>query len=152
MPPFPFSYCCLGSGAHLLFHARQPAKAPGGHINYIAAPPLFSHVYLWVCLLSQTMPIWSLSISTAVYSYLLRVCVCVYVRFLNPCSQISFCICTNALIHAHTPAPSPRQVIMVGGKILPREHSLPQAQLYNRLRCVYVHVWYPVQMHDCFCC
>lgn len=54
-------------------HARQPAKAPGGHINYIAAPPLFSHVYLWVCLLTQTMPIWSLSISTAVYNYLLCV-------------------------------------------------------------------------------
>lgn len=43
-------------------------------------------------------------------------------------------------IHACTPAPSLRQVIMVGGKILPRERSLPQAQLYNRFRCVYACV------------
>lgn len=149
MPPFPFSYCCLGSGAHLLFHARQPAKAPGGHINYIAAPPLFSHVYLWVCLLSQMMPIWSLFISTTVYSYLLCVCMCGFIPvFTSIFLHMHKCTC----IHAHTPALSSRQVIMVGGKILPREHSLPQAQLYNRLRCVYVHVWYPVQMHDCFCC
>lgn len=139
MPPFPFSDCCLGSGAHLLFHASQPAKAPGGHINYIAAPPLFSHVYLWVCLLSQTMPICSLSISTALYSYLL----CVYVRswecvcgFVLMFTNISLHMYKCTRIHAHTPAPSLRQVIMVGGKILPREHSLPQAQLYNRLRCV----------------
>lgn len=104
MPPFPFSYCCLGSGAHLLFHARQPAKAPGGHINYIAAPPLFSHVYLRVCLLSQTMPICSLSISTAVYSYLLCVSVCVrvYVCVFFSCSQIYLCICTNAHVFMHT--------------------------------------------------
>lgn len=36
---------------------------------------------------------------------------------------------------------------MVGGKILPGEHSLPQAQLYNRFRCVYVCVW--VYFHQC---
>lgn len=98
--PFLFSDCCLGSGAHLLCLARQPAKAPGGHINYIAAPPLFSHVYLWVCLLSQPMPSWSLSISTAVYSYLLCVNgVCGFMpMFSNLSSQMRKCTC----IHAHT--------------------------------------------------
>ena len=60
------------------------------------------------------------------------VCVCVFFMFTNISLHMHKCTC----IHAHTPAPSLRQVTMVGGKILPREHSLPQAQLYNRLRCV----------------
>lgn len=131
VPAFPFPYCCIGSGAHLLFRARQPAKAPGGHINYIAAPPLFSQVYPRVCLLSQTVPICSLSIFTAVC-----VCVCFYIRD----HKYVFAYAQIHSNRARTPAPSPWQVIMVGGKILPGEHSLPQAQLYNRFRCVYVCV------------
>jgi len=61
-------------------------------------------------------------------------CVCCFIFMFRK----YLCICTNAHVFMHTLlAPSHRQVIMAGGKILPREHSLPQAQLYNRLRCVY---------------
>lgn len=140
VPPFPFPYCCIGSGAHLLFRARQPAKAPGGHINYIAAPPLFSQVYPRVCLLSQTVPICSLSIFTAV-------CVRFYIRD----HKYVFAYAQIHSNRARTPAPSPWQVIMVGGKILPGEHSLPQAQLYNRFRCVYVCVCGCIFISVCIC-
>lgn len=74
-------------------------------------------------------PLLSIAISCAC------VCVCGFIPVLpNISLHMHKCTC----IHAHTPAPSLRQVIMVGGKILPRERPLPQAQLYNRLRCVYV--------------
>lgn len=145
VPPFPFfAYCCIGSGGHLLFHARQQAKAPGGHINYIAAPPLFSQVFLWVCLLSQTVPICSLSIFTAL-------CVCVR-AFIFMITNIFLHIHKYTVI-VHAPLLPLWQVIIVGGKILPGEHSLPQAQLYNRFRCVrvcacvfsWVCLWLPEQ-------
>lgn len=137
VPPFPFfAYCCIGSGGHLLFHARQQAKAPGGHINYIAAPPLFSQVFLWVCLLSQTVPICSLSIFTAL-------CVCVR-AFIFMITNIFLHIHKYTVI-VHAPLLPLWQVIIVGGKILPGEHSLPQAQLYNRFRCV------RVCFHECVC-
>lgn len=61
----------------------------------------------------------------------------VYGVFILTFTNISLHTHKCTCIHAHTPAPSLRQVTMVGGKILPGEPSLPQAQLYNRLRCVY---------------
>ncbi len=94
-------------------------------------------------------PLLSIAISCAC------VCVCGFIPVLpNISLHMHKCTC----IHAHTPAPSLRQVIMVGGKILPRERPLPQAQLYNRLRCVYVRacvcvcVCGSLQAHGCFCC
>lgn len=134
---FPFSHC-LGSSAWILLHARQPAKAPGGHINYTAAPPLFSSVGLS-------------TVSHAANLVHLHCCltvspVCLVAVFYS-CSHRT---CKNAHTNTSThslPAPAHRQVIMVGGKILPGEHSLPQAQLYKRLRCVYAG-WACVR--DCF--
>lgn len=142
MPPFPFSYCCLGSGAHLLFHARQPAKAPGGHINYIAVPPLFSHVYLWVCLLSQTVPICSLSVPVS--SYLVCTCVLLY-----SCSQIYFCIFYAQIHGVHTHSCSLSEAGHNGWWENPPQRALiaTGSAVHLVQVCVCICVWLPV----CLC-
>lgn len=125
MPPFPFTLLMSWQRCPPLLDARQPAKTPGGHINYIAAPPHFSHVYLWVCTDSDNANLVPLHP---------HCCRSTVKRMLT--YTVYPWICTNAHIHVQTPCLFLGRSCMVG-KSSQESTQLPQAQLYRRLRCVH---------------